>query len=208
MLSSTDRCCALIIVEEGNLSETDAGAYEFREGHFISKVRILRISTLLVHQDFDRSLVEDVVFIPEVSIGDDVIIRIVSTLLHGQGQGRQILPRQVLRQEGVSQHRDYPVDLSLSLFVHRWNESLDDLLDARLVGLREDRTSLHCQVLMRRAALRRSRNLKRLGTRALYDETFVLVHVLQRFEKGCVWVKPGRAELAHGLLLRLLLLLW
>ena len=156
VLSSTYRGCAFIIVEEGDLSKTDAGADEFGEGHFIAKVRILRISTLLVHQDFDRSLIEDKVLIPEISIGDDVFLRVVCALLHGQGQGRQILPRQVLGQEGVSQHRDYPVDLSLSLFVHRWNESLNDLLDTRLVGLREDRSSLNGQVLMRGPALRGS----------------------------------------------------
>jgi hypothetical protein len=62
----------------------------------------------------------------------------------------------MLGQEGVSQNRNYSVNLSLSLFVHRWNESLNDLLDTRLVGLREDRTSLHGQVLMRGPALRRS----------------------------------------------------
>lgn len=85
LLSSTDCGCAFIIVEEGDLSKADASTDEFGEANFIGKVRIIRISTLLVHQNFDRSLIEDVVFIPKVSIGDDVILRVVGALLHGQG---------------------------------------------------------------------------------------------------------------------------
>lgn len=134
ILHSLNSCSSLTVVQESDLTEPNSCTDILLECDFLIEFRILGIGPLLVYSDFNAALVQNEVFMANVTKLNDNLTVLIDSFGHGASKCLQIVLIEVLSKERLLEDSSDPLELVGGFLILGRDEVIFYLLLA-LIGL-------------------------------------------------------------------------